>query len=114
MALFTLSLHPSSLASNTGLRFELNLSLLELGPGLIWAAIFQSHSIHKYDWIWIKTNTEPHLLSDENLNYLKINTLIGKLNTNIQEFGLLNIINAYKIKELQQIIVYVLCSYQRR
>lgn len=38
-ALFTLSLHPSSLANNTGLRFELNLSLFELGPGLIWAAI---------------------------------------------------------------------------
>jgi len=35
MALFTLSLQPSSLANNTGLRFELNLSLLELAPGLI-------------------------------------------------------------------------------
>lgn len=38
-ALFTLSVHPSSLANNTGLRFELNLSLFELGPGLIWAAM---------------------------------------------------------------------------
>lgn len=49
MALFTLSLHPSSLANSTGLRFELNLSLFELGPGLIWAAIFRGYEIPEHE-----------------------------------------------------------------
>ena len=91
MALFTLSLHPSSLANNTGLRFELNLSLLELGPGLIWAAIIQSHNTHKYYWIWVRSNIEPQLLYDKNPYYLKTHTLTGKLNKNTQEVGFLNI-----------------------
>lgn len=33
-------------------------------------------------------------------------TLIGKLNKNTQELGFLNVIDAYTIKELQQIIVF--------
>lgn len=40
IALFTVSVHPSSFDNNTGLRVELNLSMLELEPGLIFAAIF--------------------------------------------------------------------------
>jgi len=58
--LFTTSLHPSSLANNTGLRVELNLSLLELVPGLIFAAILRARVYRTTVTVNRTTDTPPN------------------------------------------------------